>query len=109
MSNKQNQSDATAHPVDTVVMHSLPESVKKLVLHTAYFSFMQQEWKHKVLQADIQKEVKLDLIRQMPCGDAIDNLMRVAEMILQEYDGNKTINEIIKLVRDYTYPFERTA
>ncbi len=109
MSNEQNESDASAHPVDTLVMHSLPESVKKLVLHTAYFSFMQQEWKHKVLQADIPKTVKLDLVGKMPCGDAIDNLMRVAEMILPEYDGNKTINEIIKLVREYTYPLERTA
>lgn len=109
MSNEQNESDANANPFDTVAMLSLPKSVKKLVLHTAYFSFMQQEWGHKVLQADIEKEVKLDLIGKMPCGDAIDNLMRVAEMILPEYDGRKTINEIIKLVRDYTYPFERTA
>lgn len=109
MNDEQNQRETTAHPVDAVVMPSMPEGVKKFVLHVAYFSFLQQEWKHKVLRSDIPREEKIKLVGEMPCGDAIDNLMRVAELILPGYDENKTINEIIKLVREYTYPFYRTA
>lgn len=90
-------------------LNVISESVRKLVLHAAYFSFMQQEWRHKVLLADMPKEVKLDLIGNIPCGDAIDNLMRVAEVMLPEFDGNKTINEIIESVRKFTYPIRITA
>ena len=83
------------------------ENARKLALHSAYVAFVQHEWGQNILLADIPMQVKRDLIRTRPCIDAIDNLINVAEAMLPTHDINKTINELISMVREYIYPWSK--
>ena len=84
-------------------MRDLNKRDKQLILHSAYYAIALHNWRDSVLNAEISDDVKRDLIGKFPCGDPVNNLMNLAEKLLPEFDGNKTIKENIEIIKMFVY------
>ena len=92
-----------ANPVDVLVMFDLQDANKKLILHAAYCAISLEEWKHSVLSSDICGKTKKELIGKIPGCDPLDNLMRLAERLLPEFNVTISINKNIEIIKRFVY------
>lgn len=84
-------------------MIDLEQDDKRLILHAAYYAVVAHDWRDHVFRSDIKDDVKKHLIGKFPCGDPMNNLMNLADRLLPDFDGNKTINENWEMVKKFVY------
>ena len=99
----QEASTEEAGRLNPFVMFDLQDQNKKLILHSAYFAVKQDEWKHQVFMAKMDKELKMDLVGKIPCGDPLNNLLNLAARLLPNFDGNAPINGEIEKIKAFVY------
>ena len=88
---------------DDLTMFEINNENKRLILHSAYFATLQNDWKKHVFNSVISKEEKAKILGKMPCGDPMNNLMNLASRLLQEFDQNLSINKNIELIKKFIY------
>lgn len=84
-------------------MFDIQNENKKMILHSAYFATLQDDWKEHIFQIVSSKEEKLEILEKMPCGDPMNNLMNLASRLLPDFDGNISINKNVEIIKRFIY------
>lgn len=100
---KPEANGAVSGQVDLLVMFDIDDANKKLILHAAYYAVVSHDWRDNVFKANINNDVKKELIGKFPCGDPMNNLMNLAERLLPDFDENLSINKNVEIIKRFVY------
>jgi hypothetical protein len=91
--------------VAPISIYTLPVDEKKKILHSAYQAYAYSKWQGEVLLHLNDESVKKDMVDKIPDGDALHNLVSLAQMALNlEINSEQlSLEDALTIIKEFVY------